>query len=54
MSNGKSSRVNRVKGNDLAFLCGQNYKDASLEKYLQELKHLKISDKLIATTAKFW
>jgi len=53
-SNGKSSRVNRVKGNDLAFLCGQNYKDASLERYLQELKYLKISDKLIAATAKFW
>ncbi len=53
-SNGKSSRINRVKGNDLAFLCGQNYKDASLERYLQELKYLKISDKLIAATAKFW
>ena len=53
-SNGKSSRVNRVKGNDLAFLCGQNYKDASLDRYLQELKYLKISDKLIAATAKFW
>jgi len=53
-SNGKSSRVNRVKGNDLTFLCGQNYKDASLKRYLQELKYLKISDKLIATTAKFW
>jgi len=53
-SNGKSSRVNRVKGNDLAFLCGQNYKDASLERYFQELKYLKISNKLIAATAKFW
>lgn len=53
-SNGKSSRVNRVKGNDLAFLCGQNYKDASLDRYLRELKYLKISDKLIAATAKFW
>lgn len=53
-SNGKSSSVNRAKGNDLAFLCGQNYKDASLERYLQELKYLKISDKLITATAKFW
>ena len=53
-SNGKSSRVNRVKGNDLAFLCGENYKDASLERYLQELKYLQISDKLINATAKFW
>ncbi|MEA3281152.1 MAG: transposase [Euryarchaeota archaeon] len=53
-SNGQSSRVNRVKGNDLSFLCGYNYKDASLNKYIQELKYLKISDCLIAATAKFW
>lgn len=36
-SNGKASRVNRVKGNDLEFLCGYNYKDAALDKYLREL-----------------
>ncbi|MDL1974736.1 MAG: hypothetical protein LWX55_08145 [Deltaproteobacteria bacterium] len=52
--NGKSSRVNRVKGNDLAFLCGYNYKDASLDKYLRELKYLKVSEKLIIETARFW
>jgi len=52
--NGKSSSVNRVKGNDLAFLCGYNYKDAALDKYLRELKYLKVSDKLIIETAKFW
>lgn len=53
-SNGKSSRVNRVKGNDLEFLSGYNYKDAALDKYLRELKYLKISDQLIFETAKFW
>ncbi len=53
-SNGKSSRVNRVKGNDLEFLSGFNYKDAALDKYLRELKYLKISDQLIFETAKFW
>jgi hypothetical protein len=53
-SNGKSSRVNRVKGNDLDFLCGYNYKDASLDKYLRELKYLKISEQLIIEIAKFW
>jgi len=53
-SNGKTSRVNRVKGNDLAFLCGYNYKDASLDGYLRELKYLKVSDRLIVATAKFW
>lgn len=53
-NNGKSSRVNRVKGNDLAFLCGYNYKDAALDKYLRELKYLKVSEKLIIETARFW
>jgi len=52
--NGRSSRVNRVKGNDLAFLCGYNYKDAALDKYLRELKYLKVSENLIIETAKFW
>jgi hypothetical protein len=53
-SNGKSSRVNRSKGNDLEFLSGYNYKDAALDKYLRELKYLTISEKLIFETAKFW
>ncbi len=53
-SNGKSSRINRVKGNDLTYLCGENYKDASLDRYLQELKYLQISEKMIDATAKFW
>jgi hypothetical protein len=53
-SNGKSSRVNRPKGNDLKFLSGYNYKDAALDRYLRDLKYLKISDQLIIETAKFW
>lgn len=53
-SNGRTSRVNRVKGNDLEFLCGKNYKDASIIRYLQELKYIQISDRLITATAKFW
>ncbi len=53
-SNGKSSRVNRAKGNDLKFLSGYNYKDAALDKCLRELKYLKISNQLIIETAKFW
>src|SRR3990170_4251738 len=53
-SNGKTSRVNRVKGNDLEFLCGYNYKDASLDRYLRELKYLKVSEQLIIEIAKFW
>jgi transposase len=53
-SNGKTSRVNRVKGNDFGFLCDYNYKDASLNRYIGELKYLKISDQLINAIAKFW
>lgn len=53
-SNSKISRVNRVKGNDLSFLCGYNYKDASLSRYIAEIKHLKASDQLIIAVAKFW
>lgn len=53
-SNGKSSRVDRPKGNDLEFLCGYNYKDASLDKYLRDLKYLKVSEQLINEIAKFW
>jgi transposase len=53
-SNGKTSRVNRVKGNDLDFLCDFNYKDASLNRFIGELKYLKISDQLITAVAKFW
>jgi len=53
-ANGKTSRVNRVKGNDLGFLCEYNYKDASLNRFIGELKYLKISDQLITATTKFW
>jgi hypothetical protein len=53
-SNGKSSRVNRPKGNDLDFLCGYNYKDASLDRYLRDLKYLKVSEQLINEIARFW
>jgi len=53
-ANGKASRVNRVKGNDLGFLCDYNYKDASLNRFIGELKYLKISDQLITAIAKFW
>jgi len=53
-SNGKSSRINRAKGNDIEYLSGYNYKDVALDRYLRELKYLKISDQLIFETAKFW
>jgi len=53
-SNGKSSRVNRPEGNDLDFLCGYNYKDASLDRYLRDLKYLQVSEQLINEIARFW
>lgn len=53
-SNGKISRVNRVQGNALEFLCGYNYKDATLDKYLREVKYLKVAEQFVAETAKFW
>ena len=53
-SNGKSSRVNRPEGNDLDFLCGYNYKDASLDRYLRDLKYLQVSELLINEIARFW
>lgn len=53
-SNGRTSDVNGVNGNDLSFLCGCNYKDSSLNRYISELKHLQISDQLINVIGKFW
>ncbi len=50
----ETSRVNRVKRNDVAFLCGYNYKDGALDTYMRELKYLKISEKLMCEMARFW
>ena len=53
-SNGRCRSVNNVKGNALTYLCGYNYKAASLDKYIRELKYLQISNELIEVVAKFW
>ena len=52
--NGRVRSVNNPKGNALKYLCGFNYKMATLEKHIAELKYLKISNELIGVTAKFW
>ncbi len=52
--NGRVRSVNNPKGNALKYLCGFNYKMATLEKHIAELKYLKISNELIEVTAKFW
>jgi len=52
--NGRIRSVDNPRGNALQYLCGYNYKSATLTKYLSELKYLQMADELIATTARFW
>jgi len=52
--NGRVQSVNNPRGNALQYLCGYNYKVATLSKYLSELKYLQMADELITTTARFW
>jgi transposase len=52
--NGRIRSIDHPRGNALAYLCGYNYKAATLNTYLSELKYLQISTELIATTARFW
>ncbi|NQE05448.1 hypothetical protein C5S32_06220 [ANME-1 cluster archaeon GoMg1] len=40
--------------NDLKYICGYNYKHATIDKYLRELKYLRISSNFIKATADFW
>lgn len=53
-SNGRSQSVNNVKGNALKYLCGFNYKAATIDKHIRELKYLQISNELIEVIGKFW
>jgi len=53
-SNGRCRSVNTVKGNALKYLCGFNYKAATIDRHIRELKYLQISNGLIEETAKFW
>ena len=53
-ANGRVQSVDNPRGNALAYLCGYNYKAATLSKYLSELKYLQIADDLLMTTACFW
>jgi transposase len=52
--NGRVQGVDHPRGNALQYLCGYNYKAATLTKYLSELKYLQMADEFIATTARFW
>ena len=53
-TNGRVRSVDNPRGNALKYLCGFNYKAATLDKHLSELKYLQVSNELIEATAKFW
>jgi len=52
--NGSMRDINKSIGNALKHICGYNYKHASIDKYLRELKYLQISSNFIKATAEFW
>ncbi len=53
-NNGAMRHVNTPLGNALRYACGYNYKNATLDKYLRELKYLQVSADLINCNARFW
>lgn len=53
-NNGATRNVNTPLGNALRFACGYNYKNATIDKYLRELKYLQVSADLINCNAQFW
>ena len=53
-NNGATRNVNTPLGNALQYACGYNYKNATIDKYLRELKYLQISADLINCNAQFW
>ncbi len=53
-NNGASRSVDKPLGNALQNGCGYNYKHATIDKYLRELKYLQISTELIDCNAAFW
>ncbi len=52
--NGSLRNINKPIGNSLKHICGYNYKHATIDKYLRELKYLQISTNFIKATAEFW
>ena len=52
--NGNIRDINKPIGNSLKHICGYNYKHATVDKYLRELKYLQISSNFIKATAEFW
>lgn len=52
--NGEVRHVNTAIGNALAKFCGYNYKQATLDRFLRELKYLGLSEWLLREQVRFW
>jgi len=53
-NNGAVRSLDTPLGNALEQACGYNYKHATIDKYLRELKYLQVSTELIDCNARFW
>jgi transposase len=53
-NNGATRSLDKPMGNALEYACGYNYKNATIDKYLRELKYLQVSEDLINCNARFW
>jgi len=53
-NNGAVRNLDKPLGNALRYACGYNYRNATIDKYLRELKYLQVSTELINCNARFW
>lgn len=53
-NNGAVRSLDTPLGNALGYACSYNYKNATIDKYLRELKYLQVSAELIDCNARFW
>jgi transposase len=53
-NNGAVRSLDKPLGNALRYACGYNYKNATIDKYLRELKYLQVAADLIDCDARFW
>jgi transposase len=53
-SNGLMRSIDGPLGNTLLNLCGFNYKNATMDKFLTELKYLGVSEDLLRDQVRFW
>jgi transposase len=53
-NNGAMRSLDKPLGNALKYASGYNYKNATIDKYLRELKYLQVAMDLIHCNARFW